>query len=68
MVAHNYLLQSYKLETIENTLWYNGFVLTVNDSDTLPYRQDHYISARRQRQGKASADVMANINASLKME
>eukprot|EP00959_Pyramimonas_sp_CCMP1952_P173205 3619360-Pyramimonas_sp.AAC.1 len=56
MVAHNYWPQSYKSQAIENTQWYNGFELTVNDSDTLPYRQDQYISARRQRQGKASAD------------
>eukprot|EP00959_Pyramimonas_sp_CCMP1952_P427457 8952411-Pyramimonas_sp.AAC.1 len=55
-------------QTIENTLWDNGLELTVNGSDTLPCRQDPYISARRQRRGKASADVAANINASLKME
>eukprot|EP00959_Pyramimonas_sp_CCMP1952_P018291 387493-Pyramimonas_sp.AAC.1 len=68
MVAHNYLLQSYKSQIIENSLRNNGFELTVHEFDKLPHRQEQYILARRLRQGKASADVMSNSNASLKVE
>eukprot|EP00959_Pyramimonas_sp_CCMP1952_P232153 4851701-Pyramimonas_sp.AAC.1 len=40
MVAHNYLLQSFQSRIIENSLWSNGFKLTVRGHDTLSRKQD----------------------------